>query len=88
VQERRKPQRKNIIYLKESCCHCIKCTTAIFLAAFMWRRPLNSNALATVTYRKLRTMPDGTGTQIRVQMANKCKTKIVRGGLYNVKNPP
>lgn len=38
VQERRKPQRKNIIYLKKNCCHRIKCTTTTFLATFMWRR--------------------------------------------------
>ena len=29
-------------YLRESCYHRIKCTTAVFLAALMWRRPLNS----------------------------------------------
>ena len=29
-------------YLGESCYHCIKCTTAVFLTALMWRRPLNS----------------------------------------------
>ena len=39
-------------YLGKSCYHCIKCTTAIFLTAFMLRRPLNSVALATTTYRK------------------------------------
>jgi len=66
VQERRKPQRKNIIYVKEKCCHHIKCTIATFLTTFMWRRPLNSNALATMTHRKPRTMPDGTSTQVRV----------------------
>ena len=38
--------RKEVIrtqkYLGESCYHCIKCTTAAFLTALMWRRPLNS----------------------------------------------
>ena len=29
-------------YLGKSCYHCIKCTTAAFLTALMWRRPLNS----------------------------------------------
>ena len=28
--------------LRKSCYHRIKCITAAFLAAFMWRRPLNS----------------------------------------------
>ena len=38
--------RKEVIrtqkYLGESCYHCIKCTAVAFLAALMWRRPLNS----------------------------------------------
>ena len=38
-------------YLKESCYHRIECIAATFLAAFMWRRPLNSTALATVRDR-------------------------------------
>ena len=80
VQERRKPQRKNIIYLKESCCHRIKCIITTFLAAFMWRRRLNSNTFSIATHKNPRTVPDGTGTQVRVQMANKCEIKMVRGG--------
>ena len=28
--------------MRKSCYHRIKCITATFLAAFMWRRPLNS----------------------------------------------
>ena len=28
--------------MRKSCYHRIKCNTATFLAAFMWRRPLNS----------------------------------------------
>ena len=39
--------------LRKSCCHRIKCTVTTFLAAFMWRRHLNSEALATTTHRKL-----------------------------------
>ena len=38
--------RKEVIrtqkYLGESCYHRIKCTIAAFLAALMWRKPLNS----------------------------------------------
>ena len=70
---RRKETQK---YLRERCHHRIKCTAATFLAAFMWRRPLNSTALATTTHRKLKRVSDGTGTQVRAQMINKCKMKM------------
>ena len=44
--ENRLQVRKKVIrtqkYLGESCFHRIKCTTAAFLAALMWRRPLKS----------------------------------------------
>ena len=66
VQKRRRPQKKNIIYLKESCYHRIKYTAANFLAVFMWKKPLNNKVLATVTHRKPRTVPDGIGTQVRI----------------------
>ena len=52
-------------YLRERCHHRIKCTTATFLAAFMWRRPLNSAVLAIATHRKLEGVSDGTDTQVR-----------------------
>ena len=29
-------------YLRKSCYHRIKCITAAFLAALMWKKPLNS----------------------------------------------
>ena len=64
-------------YLRKSCYHCIKCTAATFLAAFMWRRLLNSDALATITHRKPDKVSDGTGTQVRAQMINKCKMKMI-----------
>ena len=41
-------------YFKKNYYHRIECTTAIFLAAFMLRRPLNSIVLATITHRKTR----------------------------------
>ena len=75
-------------YLRESCYHRIECTTATFLAAFMWRRPLNSVALATTTYRKPKRVSNGTDTQIRAQMTNKCRIKMVQRKLYNVRDPP
>ena len=73
-------------YLRESCYHCIECTAATFLASFMWRRPLNSAALATTTHRKLKRVSNRTGTQVRAQMTNKCKIKMVQRELYNVRD--
>ena len=74
--------------LRKSYYHRIKCNTTTFLAAFMWRRPLNSTALATTTHRKPGGVSDGIGTQVRVQMINKCKIKMARRELYNVRNLP
>ena len=53
-------------YLRESCYHYIKCTAATFLAAFIWRRPLNNAVLDTITHRKSENVSDGTGIQVRV----------------------
>ena len=82
---RRKKTQK---YLKEIYYHHIKCTAATFLATFMWKRPMNSTVLATTTHRKPKKVSDGIGTQIRVQMINKCRVKIVQKELYNVRGPP
>ena len=54
----------------------------------MWRRPLNSVTLAITTHRKLKKVSDGTGTQVRAQIINKCKIKIVQGELYDVRDLP
>ena len=75
-------------YLRESCYHRIECTTTTFLAAFMLRRLLNSAVLATTTHRKPERVFDGIGTQVRAQMINKCRIKMVRKELYNVRDPP
>ena len=75
-------------YLRESCYHRIKCITAILLATFIWKRLLNSAALTITTHRKPNRVSNGTGTQVRTQMINKCKVKIVQGELYNVRDPP
>ena len=85
LQERRKSQEK---YLRESYYHHIKCITATSLAAFMWRRPLNSAVLATITHRRLEGVTNGTSTQIAAQIIDKCKMKRVQEGLYNRKDPP
>ena len=75
-------------YLREKCYHRIKYTTVTFLATFMWRRLLNSAALVTTTHRKPKKVSDGTDTQVRTQMINKCRIKMVQRELYNVKDPP
>ena len=75
-------------YLSEKCYHRFKCTANTFLAAFMWRRPLNNVVLGTTTQKKPKRVSDGTGTQVKVQMINKCKIKMVQGELYNVRDPP
>ena len=69
-------------YLRESCYHRIECITATFLAALMLRRPLNSVALATTTHRKPERVSDGTSTQVKAQMINKCRIKMIQGGGY------
>ena len=56
--------------------------TATFLAALMWRGLANSVILATTTHRKMGEMSDGTGTQVKVQMINKCKVLMTSKRLY------
>ena len=75
-------------YLKKSCYHRIECPAANFLAAFMWRRLLNSAVLVTTTHRKSEGVSDGINTQVVAQMTNKCKIKKVQKKLYNVGDPP
>ena len=54
----------------------------------MWRRPLNSAVLATTTHIKPEKVSDGTSTQVRAQMINKCRMKMIQMELYNVRDPP
>ena len=75
-------------YLRKSCCHSIECSTANFLAAFMWRRPLNNSVLAFPTHKGPKRVSDGTSIQVVTQMTNKCKTKIFQRRLYSMRNPP
>ena len=74
-------------YLRKSYYHRIECTITTFLAAFMWRRHLNSEVLATTTHRKPGEVSDGTSTQVISQTIDKCKVKMIQRELYNVKNP-
>ena len=73
-------------YLKKSCYHRIEYTAATFLLAFMLRL-LNSAILATTTHRKPERVSDGTDTQVKAQMINKCRIKMAQRKLYNVRNP-
>ena len=75
-------------YLRKSCYHRIECTLATFLATLMWRRPLNSVALATTTHRKPGRVSDGTSTQVKAQMIDKCRIKMIKKKIYNVRDPP
>ena len=49
---------------RKSYCLPIKCSTINTLAALMWKRPLNSVALATPTHRRPDGISDGTNTQV------------------------
>ena len=66
----------------------IKCKETTFSAALMWRGQANSVTLASVTHRKIRWMSDGTGTQVKVQMVNKCKALINLWRLYKRRKFP
>ena len=61
---------------------------ATFLAAFMWRRLLNSAVLATATHRKLKKGSNGTSTQVIAQMINKWRIRMIHEELYNVRDLP
>ena len=62
--------------------------TATFLITFIWRKPLNSAVLATVTHRKLKKVSNGTSTQVIAQMINKWRIKMIHEELYNVRDLP
>ena len=75
-------------YLRDSCYHRIECTAATFLVTFILKRPLNSVALTTTTHRKLERVSDGTETQVKAQMINKCRIKMIQREIYNERDPP
>ena len=54
----------------------------------MWRRPLNSAALAAATHTGLKGVSDGVGAQVGVQVINKCKVQMIRKSLDNVEKLP
>ena len=81
-------KKETLKYLRESCHHHIKCTATTFLAAFMWRRSLNSAVMTTTIHRKLEKVSNGIGTQVSAQLINKCRMKMIQRELYNVRDPP
>ena len=54
----------------------------------MWRRRLNSATLVNATHRELGKVADGTSTQVRVQMINRWRVKMIQKGLYKVGDSP
>ena len=70
--------------LRKRYCHRIKCTVTTFLAAFMWRRHLNSETLVITTHKELEEVFDGTETQVKSQMNDKSKVKMIQRELYNI----
>ena len=61
---------------------------ATFPVTLMWRELVNSVTLATTTHRKMGEMSDETGTQVKVQMINKCKILMTSRGLYKRRESP
>ena len=53
----------------------------------MWRRHLNSETLVTTTHKKPGKVSNGIGTQVISQTIDKCRIKMIKRELYNVKNP-
>ena len=44
--------------------------------------------MATTTHRRIGEMSDGTGTQVKVQMINKCKVLMTSRKLYKRRESP
>ena len=49
---------------------------------------MNSAILTTTTHKRLKGMSDGMGTQVEIQMINKCRIKMIKKELYNVEELP
>ena len=43
----------------------------------MWRRHLNSDTLVTTIHKELEDVADETDTQVKYQMNDKCKVKMI-----------
>ena len=82
-------REENSKYLRKSCCHHhIKCTAVTFLAALMWKRPLNNVALTAATYRRLKGVFGGMGAQVGSRWSTNVRSRW-SGRTYIIwKNPP
>ena len=49
---------------------------------------MNNVILANVTHRRSRKVVDGTSTQVKVQMINRCRVKMSQKGLYKLRDSP
>ena len=74
-------------YPRKNCYHCLECSVANSLAAFIWKRPLNSAALVALTHRGPVRVFDGTSTQLVVWTTDKWRAKIIQREIYNVRDP-
>jgi len=74
-------------YLSKSCYHHIEYSTVNSLAAFIWRRPLNSVILVAPTHRGSVRVSNGTSTQVVAWTINKWRAKIIQREIYNVREP-
>ena len=54
----------------------------------MWKRQANSVTLAITTHRKVGEISDWMGTQVKLQMINKCKALVISRGLYKRRASP
>ena len=64
--------------LRKSCYRRrIKCTIITFLTAFMWKRHMNSETLVTTTHKEPEDVVDGIDTQVKSQMNDKCRVKMI-----------
>ena len=53
----------------------------------MWRRHLNSEILVITTHKEPEEVSNRTDTQVKSQINDKCRVKMIQRELYNVKNP-
>ena len=48
---------------------------------------MNSKTLVTTTHKELEDVADWINTQVKSQMNDKCRVKMIKKEIYNVKNP-
>ena len=52
----------------------------------MWKKYLNSETLVITTHKELEDVADGTDIQVKSQINDKCRVKMIKKEIYNVKN--